>query len=108
MKTPDISMSLAVALATDGASYLAIAPHLNLVGFGKTEDEALKDFDKAVSTFLKFHHKNGTFEAKLLSLGWQKSDHTHQPPSEFKVPTYLLEGGRKLTGNKTVNVPAYA
>jgi len=85
-----VSIELMYALITDGKRFLAVAPHLKIVGFGKTEKEAIKDFDKAVNTFLLFHEKFKNLHAKLLSLGWNTVDHKIQAPVNFNVPTDLL------------------
>ena len=85
---------------------IVIAPHLNIVGFGKTQQEAEADFDSAINKFFKYHHKNNTLEAKLDSLGFKKSDHTSTAPKEFNVPTHLLKNFGSITNSQVKNYPA--
>ncbi|MBS9522590.1 hypothetical protein KI659_01060 [Litoribacter alkaliphilus] len=46
-------------------------PALDLSGYGKTEEEAMKSFQLALSEFIDFCTKNNTFHRELKRLGWQ-------------------------------------
>jgi hypothetical protein len=48
--------------------YFAYSVHLNLVGFGRTAEEAKTDFETALSDFVSFHKERGTLQDKLISL----------------------------------------
>lgn len=58
--------------------YIAYSPHLKLVGFGKTIEEAESDFDVAISDFFSFHKQQGTLHAKLINLGYKLNGNTYK------------------------------
>lgn len=108
MKNELIEVVFAV-LSTKSKRFLACSPHLNLVGFGKTEDEAVADFEKALDDFMEFHEKQGNLHAKLINLGYKHVDHKTHAPKDFVVPTELLERNQlQRSGSKSlrVSVPA--
>ena len=91
LKKIDIRLEYAVLSNANKTRFIAVAPHINIVGFGKSEDEAVKDFDKAVKCFIHFHEKNKNLHAKLLTLGWKVADNYETiAPKQFSVPTELL------------------
>jgi hypothetical protein len=91
MKKDEIKINLEYAMIMSGDDrYIAVAPHLNIVGFGKSAKEAEDDFDKAVKCFFNFHKKNKNLHAKLINLGWTLIDHKSVAPKNFSVPTELL------------------
>lgn len=47
--------------------YFAYSAPLNLVGFGRSAEEAKTDFETALSDFVSFHKKRGTLQDKLIS-----------------------------------------
>ena len=90
LKKNDIRLEYTVLSNANKTRFIAIAPHINIVGFGKSEDEAVKDFDKAVKCFIHFHEKNKNLHAKLLTLGWKIVDNYETiAPKHFSVPTEL-------------------
>ena len=47
--------------------YFAYSAPLNLVGFGRSAEEAKTDFETALSDFVSFHKKSGTLQDKIIS-----------------------------------------
>lgn len=94
MKNKSINILINYAILTDGNRFIAVAPHLNIVGFGKTADVALNDFDLAVKSFIQFHQKNNNLNQKLINLGWKVIDHQNQAPKDFSVPTGMLKNSK--------------
>lgn len=86
----DERINITVAIVTDGARYLAAAPHLRTVGYGNSKEEAIADFEDAVRCFFRIHRKQGTLDLVLQRLGWALSSSRPQEPGEFNVPTHLL------------------
>ena len=53
----------------DGVTF-AYAPALDLVGYGKNEDEAKDSFEIVIAEYFKFTTENNTLEADLRAHGW--------------------------------------
>lgn len=107
--TKPYSVNLVLAVITSAKHVTVFSPHLAIYAIGKTQDEAIKRFDKSLRRFYKFHETNKNLHSKLISLGWKKVDHTVEPPLDWKVPTNLLSGKvRTQINHKRIKVPAYA
>lgn len=89
-----IEVKYAVLIDPTGDRFIAYAPHLNLMGFGRSAEEALLDFDKALDIFFAFHQENRNLHQKLISLGFKLVDHKSVSPENFTIPTHLIEGAR--------------
>ena len=88
-------------ILSDGERYISYSPHLGLVGYGKTQEECINDFDEAINSFVKFHGIHGNLHAKLISCGYRLADHKSIPPKDFSIPTNLLEKAQlKGTGHR--------
>lgn len=48
------------------------SPALDLNGYGKTEEEAIKSFTVTLSEFVKYTSNKKTIDQVLISLGWKK------------------------------------
>lgn len=48
------------------------SPALDLCGYGKTADEAKRDFDNALKIFVEEATAHGTLEKAFEDLGWKK------------------------------------
>ena len=86
-----VEVSITLAVLHDGRRYYAVAPHLRIVGYGNSSEEALEDFDKAAKCFIRFHLRNKNLKAKLLNLGWKLDNSTPVTPKEWTVPTHMFE-----------------
>ena len=74
------SLNLPVSLLREGNQFVAYTPALDLSTFGKTLEEAKKNFSEAVEIFFDELISMGTFEEVLLDLGWTKQEHNLLPP----------------------------
>ena len=73
-------VSVQIQLMKEGATVVVYCPALDLCGYGKTADEAKKDFDIAFKIFVKETTKHGTLEKALEELGWKKIEAKNQSP----------------------------
>lgn len=73
-------MSLPVEFFKEGKHFIAYCKPLDFSAFGKTFEEAQKNFAEAVSIFFDELEDKGTTEEVLSDLGWQKIKHCWQPP----------------------------
>ena len=85
MKTLNVNLSLLIYKDTDIT--IAYSPALRLFGHGDSQQEAIINFNKHITKFIKIYGDN--LGVKLEKLGWRRSDH-HNIPPDFKIPNYLL------------------
>jgi hypothetical protein len=90
MDTRKITINCLIAFITDNERFVAYSPHLRIVGYGRTSEEAMADFEVAIKQFMAFHYKNKTLEKKLVKLGWVIENSNTKAPNDFSVPTELL------------------
>ncbi|OGW84476.1 MAG: hypothetical protein A3C35_03030 [Omnitrophica bacterium RIFCSPHIGHO2_02_FULL_46_11] len=72
-------ITVQVQLMKEGDTVIVNCPSLDLCGYGKTADEAKKDFDVAFKIFAKETTGHGTFEQALEELGWKKIQVRNRP-----------------------------
>jgi predicted RNase H-like HicB family nuclease len=85
--------------------YIAYCPALELSSYGKTEDQARKNFEVELEIFLEETEKRGTLEKLLLKLGWclrQSPSPAYIPP---KTPNYSISINQPQTFSETVALP---
>ncbi|MDM1345728.1 hypothetical protein [Myroides marinus] len=63
-----------VGIGRDGDYYIAVSPAFLIAGYGKTEEEAINDFDSNIKTFVFDLNamSNTRRESYLISLGFVK------------------------------------
>lgn len=100
MKGTDIRITYAI-LTNNNGRYIVYAPHLNIVGFGKSAEEAEYDLEIAIHDFFSFHHKENQLKQKLISLGYTFFDHTSKEPEKWSMPVHFLKNAELMsTGHK--------
>jgi predicted RNase H-like HicB family nuclease len=85
--------------------YIAYCPALELSSYGKTEDQARKNFEVELEIFIEETGKRGSLEKVLLKLGWcltQSPSPTYVPP---KLPNYSVSISHPQTYSETVALP---
>ena len=83
-----IQYNIPIQIRKEGETVVIYTPALDVCGYGKTADEAKKDFDAALKIFFEETKTHGTLEKALEELGWKKVvDHNkprwQQPPIEL-------------------------
>jgi len=92
MKKSVISGSLPVFILREREVYIASSPALDLSSYGATFDEAMKNFNEAVSIFFEECIKMGTLSKVLESCGWEK-----KPVKGWTPPTFIGERNVELS-----------
>lgn len=66
---------------------VAFAPALDLMGYGKTEDEAKASFEVVLDDFLETTQRLGTLDKYLVSHGWSSSatEVSYRQPEPVKL-----------------------
>jgi hypothetical protein len=75
-----IAVNLPVAFIKEGKRVVAYTPALDLSTSGKDIAEAKIRFNEIVGIFFKDILEQGTFNAVLSNLGWQKINSAWNPP----------------------------
>lgn len=103
MEIKKVEIKIAYAVLTNNRGrFIVYSPHLNVVGYGKSSEEAEADFEVAIQDFISFHYSENQLREKLISLGYRFYDHKSKAPDNFSVPTELLRNAQiKGTGNKS-------
>jgi len=85
--------------------FIAYCPALELSSYGKTENQARKNFEVELEIFLEETEKKGSLEKLLLKLGWclkQTPSPSYIPP---KMPNYSIPIIHPQTFSETVAIP---
>lgn len=77
-----VEANLDVYMYMNDDCIIAYAPALDLMGYGKTVDEAKSSFEIVLQDFFEFSFKNNTFEKYLLKHGWTRKS----SPQSFVPP----------------------
>lgn len=65
-------VKIQIQLMKEGDTVIVYSPALDLCGYGKTAEEANKDFHNAFKIFVEETTRHGTLEKALEELGWRK------------------------------------
>lgn len=86
-----VSGSLTVAIFKEGRFFIAYAPALDIVGQGRNEAAAQKDFTEALELYFEETISSGTLEKDLRRYGWRNQAGSMQPPKleRFSSPEKL-------------------
>ncbi len=89
-----VQANLDVYVYMNDGFMIAYAPALDLMGYGKTDEDAKASFEIVFQDFLDYSFKNNTFEKYLLKHGWtaKRSPASYVPPT----PVELIEKNKKL------------
>lgn len=93
METGNIKIQLQLAVYKKRDYWIAFCPALKIFGYSREGEEgALKDFDRAIDTFLYVHEKRNSLENALKNLGWKRDDHHFDIPKFFNTDLSALTG----------------
>lgn len=65
-------IKIQIQLMKEGERVAVYSPALDLCGYGKTAEEAKRDFDNAFKIFVEETTAHGTLDKALEELGWKK------------------------------------
>ena len=100
-----INVNIQVMFGKQDDYFVLYCPALELSSYGKTEEEAKKNFEIEMSIFIDETEKRGTLEKILLKLGWsltQVPSPTYVPPKQPKVNLLI---NQPQTFTETVAMP---
>ncbi|MCC7455134.1 MAG: hypothetical protein IT222_13280 [Crocinitomix sp.] len=80
-------------------NYIVYTPHLEVSGYGKTEDEAMNSFNLALGEFLDYITNKKTLHQVLKGLGWVLKKGSTKNPKKIIAPSWteLLKSNDELT-----------
>lgn len=65
-----LAVGLTILLWKEGKIHYALSPSLDLMGYGKTEQEAKDSFEVVLNEFIRYTHSKKTIYQELERLGW--------------------------------------
>lgn len=68
-------------------NYIVYSPHLEVTGYGKSEDEAMQSFNHCLAVFLDYTVNKKTLHKELISLGWQLKKGSTKNPKKINAPS---------------------
>lgn len=101
----------------EGEDFIIYSPHLEVTGYGKSEDDAMHSFNHCLGTFLDYTVNKKTLHQELISLGWELKKGTVKNPKKVNAPSWgdLLKNNAALeellnkqnikTSHKEVAIP---
>lgn len=87
--------------------WIAYCPALKTYGYSKEDaEDALKDFDNAIDTFLHVQETLGTLNQTLLKLGWKRGNKTIEAPKYFNSDLSNNRGRNSRKRERQISIPA--
>ncbi|WP_413998732.1 hypothetical protein ACMDB5_13225 [Flavobacterium sp. W1B] len=68
-------------------NFIIYSPHLEVTGYGKTEEEAIQSFNHCLGVFLDYTVNKKTLHKELISLGWQLKKGSIKKPLKVNAPS---------------------
>jgi hypothetical protein len=83
---------------TEADNFIVYSPHLEVTGYGKSEDEAMNSFNHCLGVFLDYTVNKKTLHKELATLGWVLVKGTSKKPRKINAPTVtdLLKNNASL------------
>jgi len=98
-------------------NFIVYCPHLEVTGYGKSEEEAMQSFNHSLGVFLDYTVNKKTLHEELISLGWELKKGTAKNPKKINAPSWgdliknnasleeLLNNQNITTSHKEVAIP---
>lgn len=68
-------------------NFIVYSPHLEVSGYGKTQQEAMDSFNHCLGVFFDYTVNKKTLHEELISLGWQLKKGTIKKPLKINAPS---------------------
>lgn len=68
-------------------NYIIYSPHLEVTGYGKSEEEAMVSFNHCLGAFLDYTTNKKTLHEELARLGWELKKGTVKRPRKINAPS---------------------
>lgn len=114
----NIKVNIILFSFKDNATFILYSPHLEIYGYGNTEEEAKESFEICLGSFLDYTTKKNTFFQELERLGWELKRGTTKKPKKLNPPSWqslfkkndqleeMLNKKSIKTSTKQIAVPA--
>lgn len=98
-------------------NFIVYSPHLEVTGYGKSEEEAMESFNHSLGVVLDYTVNKKTLHEELISLGWELKKGTAKNPKKINAPSWgdliknnasleeLLNNQNITTSHKEVAIP---
>ena len=86
--TSKVSANIILICFKEQDNYIVYSPHLEVTGYGKTEDEAMTSFNYCLGTFLDYTVNKKTLHDELVSLGWELKKGSAKNPKKVNAPSF--------------------
>lgn len=97
-------VKLDLFVVKEGEQFVAYCPALELSGYGRTKNAAIKSFDIITKDFFEDTSKKGTLEKVLLNLGWTLKRKNYEPP-HIKFEDYKFIQDFLVVTREPVQIP---
>lgn len=113
----EVKANIVLLSFKESDNFIIYSPHLEVTGYGKSEDEAMQSFNHSLAAFLDYTVNKKTLHEELASLGWQLKKGTSKNPKRINAPSWreLLKNNATLedllnkqditTSHKEVAIP---
>lgn len=68
-------------------NFIVYSPHLEVSGYGKSEEEAMSSFNHCLGIFLDYTTNKKTLHQELVKLGWQLKKGSIKRPRKINAPS---------------------
>lgn len=68
-------------------NFIIYSPHLEVTGYGKTQDEAMNSFNHCLGVFLDYTTNKRTLHKELIRLGWELKKGSIKRPKKINAPS---------------------
>jgi hypothetical protein len=68
-------------------NFIVYSPHLEVTGYGKSEEEAMSSFNHCLGVFLDYTTNKKTLHKELTRLGWELKKGTVKRPRRISAPS---------------------
>lgn len=84
----NVNVKVVVLYFMEKDVHIVYSPHLDVSGYGKTEDEAKRSFNHCLGEFLDYSTKKKTLHNELVKLGWTLKSGTAKRPKKVIAPSF--------------------
>ncbi len=101
---------LLISFKDENNVHFVYSPHLDLTGYGNSEEDAKSSFEIVLEDFIDYTSKKKTLHKVLTTLGWKvKSKKAYMPEIKInKQTSEIINKYNTHTFHKEVGIPVYA
>lgn len=94
----NVKANIVLFIFTEEDNFIVYSPHLEVTGYGKSEEEAMQSFNHCLGVFLDYTVNKKTLHKELATLGWVLVKGIAKNPKKISAPsvTDLLKNNTSL------------